>query len=159
MGACSTSPHGAGDASCVVNGGDDVIVGSAAAEVAAHPVADRLRRAGVALVDAGDASHDLSGRAIAALESITLDEGGLKWVELLALRQALDGRDFVALNEGRERQARFDAFAVHQHRARTALAKATSLLRSGKFQVLAQRVEQCGARIESQPVLGPVDAQ
>src|SRR5437764_10497992 len=99
MGTCSTSPHGAGDASRVLNGRDDVIVSSAAAQVAAHPFADLLRRAGVALVDAGDAGHDLSGRAIAALEGIALDEGGLQRVELLALRQTLDGRDVAPLDK------------------------------------------------------------
>src|SRR5947209_14686072 len=113
----------------------------------------------MALCYAGDASHDLSGRAISALESVTLDEGGLQRVELIALRQALDGRDLVAFHEGRERQTCFDALAVHQHRARAALAEATAFLRACKMQVLAQCIEQCGARIESQPMLGPVDAQ
>ena len=74
----STSPHGTGGASRVLDGRDDVVVGSAAAQVAAHPVADFLRRAGVALGDAGDAGHDLPGRAIAALEGVALDEGGLQ---------------------------------------------------------------------------------
>jgi hypothetical protein len=57
------------------------------------------------LVYAGDASHDLPGRAIAALESVALDEGSLQRVKLLALRQTLDGRDLAPLHEGGERQA------------------------------------------------------
>ena len=57
----STLPHGAGGARRVLDGRDDVVVGSAAAQVAAHPVADLLRRAGVALCNARDAGHDLPG--------------------------------------------------------------------------------------------------
>ena len=113
----------------------------------------------MALVDAGDAGHDLPGRAIAALEGVALDEGGLQRMELVALRQALDGRDLAPLHEGSEREARFHALAVHQHRAGAALAEAAALLRAGQMQVLAQRIEQRGARIERQPMLGSVDAQ
>ena len=46
----STSPHGTGRASRVLDRRDDVVVGAAAAQVAAHPVADFLRRAGMTLV-------------------------------------------------------------------------------------------------------------
>ena len=105
---CMAQPPrtGTGRARRVLDGRDDVVVGAAAAQVAAHPVADLLRRAGVALVDAGDAGHDLPGRAIAALEGVALDEGGLQRMELLALGQALDGRDLAPLHEGGEREAR-----------------------------------------------------
>ena len=113
----------------------------------------------MALVDAGDAGHDLPGRAIAALEGVALDEGGLQRMKLIALRQAFDGRDLAPLHERGEREARFHALAVHQHRAGAALAEAAAFLRAGEMQVLAQSVEQRGARIERQPMLGSVDAQ
>ena len=77
----------------------------------------------------------------------------------VALGQALDGRDLAPLHEGGEREARFHALAVHQHRAGAALAEAAAFLRAGEMQVLAQGVEQRGARIERQPMLGSVDAQ
>jgi hypothetical protein len=94
-----------GGASRVLDGRDDMVVGSAAAQVATHLVADLLRRAGMAFGDAGDAGHDLSGCSIATLEGVSLDEGGLQRVELLAFRQALDGRDLAPLHEGSERKA------------------------------------------------------
>src|SRR5439155_5756821 len=84
---------------------DDVIVGTATAQVAAHPVADFLRRAGVAFCDAGNAGHDLPGGAIAALKAIALDECSLQRVQLLASRQAFDGRDLAPVDEGSERKA------------------------------------------------------
>ena len=158
---CMAQPPCAGPVarSRILDRRDDVVVGAAAAEIAAHPVADLLRRAGMALVDAGDAGHDLPGRAIAALERIALDEGGLQRVELVALGQAFDRRDLAAFHQGGERQAGLHALAVHQHRAGAALAEAAALLRAGQMQVLAQGVEQRGARIERQPMLGSVDAQ
>ena len=75
------------------------------------------------------------------------------------LREALDRRDLAALHEGGEREAGFHALAVHQHRAGAALAETAAFLRAGQMQVLAQSVEQRGAWIERQPMLGSVDAQ
>src|SRR2546421_598057 len=141
----------------VVNCRDDVVIGSAATQVAAHPVADFLRRAGVAFCDAGNAGHDLPRRAITALETIALDEGGLQRMKPLALSEALDGPDLTPVHEGRERETRFHALAVHQDRTGAALAEATAFLRPRKVQVLTQGVEERSARIERQPVLGSVD--
>src|SRR2546422_9944380 len=109
-----TSPYRTGRASRILDCRDDVVIGAAAAQVAAHPVANFLRRAGVALVDAGDAGHDLSGRAIAALEGVALDEGGLQGMELLSLGEALDGRDLTTFDKCGERKARLHALAVHE---------------------------------------------
>ncbi len=60
----------------------------------------------------------------------------------------------VALVHHRERQARIDAPAVDDHRAGAALAVVAALLGAGEMQMLAQRVEQRGARIE-QPADAP----
>src|SRR5439155_17661745 len=135
----SASRHGAGGARRVLDRRDDVVVGSAAAEIPAHPVTDLLRRAGMTLVDAGDTGHDLSGRAVTALERIPLDEGGLQRMKLIALCQAFDSRDLASLDEGREGETRFHALAVHHDRAGAALAETTAFLRSGQMEVLAQR--------------------
>ena len=113
----------------------------------------------MALGDAGDAGHDLSGRAIAALEGITFDESGLQRMELLALRQAFDGRDLAPLDERSKRKARFHALAVHQHRAGTALAEAAAFLGACQMQMLTKGIEQRRTSIERQPVLGSIDAQ
>src|SRR5256885_7709658 len=109
-----TSPNRTASLSRILNCCDDMVVGSAAAQIAAHPIADFLRRTGVPLCDAGDAGHDLSGRAIAALEGVSLDESRLQWMQLLAVCQAFDRYDLAPLNESGERKARFHALAVHQ---------------------------------------------
>ena len=74
------------------------------------------------------AGHDLPGRAVAALEGVAFDEGGLQRVELVARRQAFDRRDLPALHEGGERETRLHALAVHQHRAGSALAESAAFL-------------------------------
>src|SRR5439155_15898620 len=68
-------------------------------------------------------------------------------------------RDLTPFHERGEREARFHALAVHKNRAGTALAQAAAFLRACEVQVLAQRVEQGGARIERKAVLGSVHAQ
>ena len=98
----SASSYRTCDAGRIPNRGDDMVVGAAAAQIAAHPVADLLRRVGMALGDAGDAGHDLPRRAIAALEGVPFDECCLQRVELLALHQAFDRRDLATFRERRE---------------------------------------------------------
>ena len=49
-------------------------------------------------------------------------------MKLVPLSQAFNRRDLVPLDQGSEREARFDALTVHQHCAGAALAKAAALL-------------------------------
>ena len=69
-----------------------------------------------------DAGHDLPRGAVAALEGVAFDERELQRVQLVAFCQAFDRRDLAAFGERRERQARLDALAVHEHGAGAALA-------------------------------------
>ena len=80
-------------------------------------------------------------------------------MKLIALRQALDGRDLASFHESGEREARLHALAVHQHRAGAALTEAAAFLRAGQMQVLAKCVEQGRARIELEAMRRSVDAQ
>ena len=83
---------GQGGAARAADGGDDVRIGGAAAEIAAHVFADLVVVARVALVHAGHGRQDLAGRAIAALEGVLVDEGLLHRVQGPVRRgQAFDG--------------------------------------------------------------------
>ena len=106
--------------------------------------------AGLDLVEHRDRRADLPGRAIAALVAVVLDEGRLHRMQVLRRAQAFDGGDLVALVHHRQRQAGIDAAPVDDHRAGAALAVVAALLGAGQVQVLAQRVEQRGARVEFQ---------
>jgi hypothetical protein len=68
------------------DGGHDVGIGRAAAQIAAHIFADFGVGAGMALMYAGDRREYLPGRAITALECIIVDEGLLMEVQLAVFR-------------------------------------------------------------------------
>src|SRR4051794_11465072 len=96
----------------VLNRRYDVVVRAAAADISTHPVPDLLGRARVPLCDTSDTGHDLAGRAIATLKRVSLDEGRLQGVELLASSKSLDGRNLATVHEGGERKAGLHPFAV-----------------------------------------------
>src|SRR6266487_4675006 len=60
----STSAHRPGESNRVLDRRDDVIVRSAATQIAAHPLSDFLGRTSMPFRDASHARHDLSGRAV-----------------------------------------------------------------------------------------------
>ena len=87
--------------------------------------------------DTSDTRHDLSGRAVPALEGVSIDEGGLQRVQFIALGQAFDSRDLASFDESCKRKAGLHALAIHEHRAGATLTKTTAFLRAGQMQVLA----------------------
>jgi hypothetical protein len=88
-----------------------------------------------------------------------LDEGGLHRVQRAVAGEPFDGRDLVALLHDRKGQAGVDPTAVDQHGAGAALPEVAPLLGAGQPEMLAQRVEQGGARVQLQAVLGAVDPE
>lgn len=87
------------------DGGNDLGIRGAAAQVATHVLADTLIGGRVAFVDAGYGRHDLPGRAIAALKSILVDKRLLHGVQCAVGRgQAFDGLYCPALRRYRQRQ-------------------------------------------------------
>src|SRR5271170_4425736 len=91
--------------------GDDVDVGSAAAQVAAHPLAylgiveldrllsdvsaDRARPAPLHLVEHGDRRADLSRGAVTALQRVPFHERTLHRMQITAGPQTLNGGDLL----------------------------------------------------------------
>jgi hypothetical protein len=95
----------------------------------------------------------------AALESVLLDERGLERMQLLLVRQPLDGRDLGSIARDREHEAAVRAAPVEQHRAGAALPVIAPLLGSGEAEPLPQWVEQRGACIDRQAAILSVHAQ
>src|SRR5690242_19375692 len=79
-GSMSRSPSRRGDRR------DDVGIGAAPAEVAAHRLADLVVGLRAALAEHRDRAHDLPRRAVAALEAVVRDERLLHRVQRLARR-------------------------------------------------------------------------
>src|SRR5439155_939307 len=89
----------------LLHSGDDVGVGAAAAEISAHVFADISIAAGMAFMHAGDGRHDLSRRAVPALEGIVIDECLLHRVEIaVRLGEPLDRTHGPVLNARGQRQ-------------------------------------------------------
>ena len=102
---------------------DDVQVGAAPADVAAHQLLD-VRVVGAArLLQERDRRHDLARRAVAALVRVARDERGLHRMQHLRRAEALDGGDLVALVHQREAQARVHPPAVRRARCRRRIGR------------------------------------
>src|SRR3954470_24846255 len=127
-------------------GGADVRIGGAAADVAAHELADVLLGVGVALLDQLDRGHDLPGSAVPALECVVVDERALHRMQLVLVGQPLDRADLVPGRRDRQREAGEHPPPVDPHRAGPAGALVAALLGAGEIQVLAQRVQQADPR-------------
>ena len=103
---------------------------------------------GLALQHAGR-QHQKAGRAEAALQAVMLHEGALQRIELVAVRQAFDGADLLAVRLHREHQARAHRLAVDEHRAGAADAVLAADMRAGLPAILADRVGQRAPRLDA----------
>ena len=109
------------------------------------------------LIKHANCGADLTGRAIAALEAVGFDKGGLQRVQLIVIGDALDGRNLSALVLHGERETGVDAFAVRKHGAGAARALIAALLGPCQPDVFAQSVEQRNARLDLKFMLDAVD--
>src|SRR6202035_1082779 len=82
----------------------------------------QARRARLVFGNHAHGRADLTGRAIAALESVMMHEGGLHRMQSFAVREAFDRPYRVALMEHGQCQTRIYATAANQHGAGPALS-------------------------------------
>src|SRR5689334_287758 len=95
------------------HGRNDIWIGGAATEIAAHIFPDLRLVAGMAFLDAGDRRHDLAGRAIAALKRVVVDEGLLHRMQIARWPgEPLYGRDLAPLCHDGEGHAGEDPLSV-----------------------------------------------
>ena len=142
-----------------MNGGDDVGVGAAAADVAGHGFLDVVIGCAPGLFGHGDGGHDLAGGAVAALVAVVLDKGGLHGVEVAGLAEAFDGGDLGLLVHGGEGEAAIDAAAVEVDSAGSALAVVAALFCAGEMEGFAEGIEESGAGIDGEGVGFAVDPE
>src|ERR1700682_4397304 len=102
---------------------DDVVVAGAAADIAFELMPDGvLVELAAIAVDDIDRRHDHARRAIAALQPVIVAECRLHRMQLVALRDALDGGDVGAVGLSDQHGAGFDRPAVDMDDAGAALA-------------------------------------
>src|SRR5262245_10489298 len=100
------------------------------------------------LPHAGNRGHDLTGRTVAALQGIMIDERLLHGMERsVSVGNTLDGDDVPAFNLCHRGQAGCNAPTVDMDRTCTALAMITALLSPEKRQRFAQGIKQRDAWI------------
>ena len=136
----------------LADGGDNTGISAAAADVATHPFAnftigefalmdalqvwcDEAGRATFGFVEQRDCGDDLAGCAVAALESIVVEERLLYGMQPALARNAFDGGNTLLVASNGEGQAAVDAASIQQYRACAALAMVAALLRAGKAQM------------------------
>lgn len=85
-----------------------------------------------------------------------LEKSALEGGRLVGRAESFDGRHAVAIMHCRQRQAAVDPDAVHDHRASTALAVVTTLLRAGQADVLPQEIKETDPRVVRHGVSGSV---
>ena len=123
------------------DGGENAVIGSAAADISIHVFDDllpgRLRR----LRKQFRRRHDLSGLAVPALRHLLLDPGHLQRV-VAVVGETLDGRDASSLDRGDGELAGLRRVTIDMHGAGAALADAAAELGAGQPKVLAEHPEQ-----------------
>src|SRR2546423_3444269 len=139
--------------------GDDVHVAAAAAEVAAHPLANLVVGFRVSFAQQRGGGAELPRRAVAALEGVVADEGGLQRAHVVRAREPLDGDDLSPAVHDREGEAGVVTPAVDEDCTGAARALVASFLRAGEVEVLPQRVEERRAWVEAELVDAAVDVE
>jgi hypothetical protein len=113
----------------------------------------------VPFTDARNSGHDLTGRAIPALKSVTFNECRLYRMQFVPMREALNRRDLFALCHHGEGQARQNTSSIDMHGTRPALAMVASLFCTGQLQPVPQRIKQRDTIVDPEPLSGPVNVQ
>jgi hypothetical protein len=137
--------------------GDNIYIGTAATEIAAHQFTYLLLRACAALAHQSNCRTDLARRTITALQGIMLNKGLLQRVERTMTRKSFDRRYALAVLHDSQRKARIEAHTIYEHSAGTTLSMVASLLSASKEQLLAQEVKKSGPREKFKLPQGPID--
>ena len=140
-----------------LHGRDNSWIGPAAANVALQGASD-LGFAWVrSLLQQAYAGQDHSGRAVAALHGVGLDEGLLQRMEAAVLRQTFDGGDLFSFDFRDGCNAGAHGRAIDEHGAGSAMAFATAILAAGEFQLVAEDPEQEAVGVQLEPVMRLID--
>src|SRR5687767_5536348 len=135
----------------------DVDVAGAAAEVAGDRMSDLVVSGVGVLAEKDVTSHQHSGCTEAALQAMLLVEPVLKWIQFSVLFETFDCQDVSAIRLHGERGARLDRAPVHYDRARAAVTRVATDVRSSETQRLAQEMDQQQTRFDFRGAFDSVD--
>src|SRR5947209_856783 len=132
----------------VFDGLDDVLVAGAAAEVSVEAVAYLFARRVCVAFEELRGGHDHAGRAVAALQAMSLPEPLLNRVQLAVLRESFDGRDARAVGLDGEHRAGLDGLAVNRDGASAAQRSLAADVRARQSEHVAQVVHEQQSRLD-----------
>lgn len=141
----------------LLDGIGDIGVCSASAKIAAHQFADLVARSCASLIDEPLGRADLAWSAVAALECVMINECLLEGMKRIALSQALDRGDSIAIMHDCQTQAAVHPPAVDQYRAGPALTVIAAFLGAYEVGVVAQKVEESDPWQNAEFTVNPVD--
>ncbi len=121
---------------------DNAVVGSAAADVSLQCFLDGGGGWRGVFLEQSNAGHDHSGRAIAALHGVAIDEALLDGVELCSFCQAFNGGDLFVFRGAERNLAGAGWIAVEEDGTSSALPFSTAVFCSGEFKVVSEDKEE-----------------
>jgi len=139
--------------------GEDLWVGSAAAEIAAYGVLHVVEIWVWIALQQGGAAHNHAGSAKAALHGVVLDEGSLHLMHGVAVGEALDGCDLAAYRVDGECHAGESRGVVDPDRAGGAGAAVAYDFCAGETEVVAERFGEGVAGFDGDGMLVSIDVQ
>jgi hypothetical protein len=141
----------------MLNGGNDVLIPRAAAQIAFEAVPDLLfRRIRIPAQELAR-RQDHSGCAEAALQAVFVPESPLHGVEASIRGQPFDRGDLDSIGLNRQQRAGFHRLVVHQHRARSTDTRLAPYVSSGETKDVPEVVHEQQSRFDSALVLLAVD--
>src|SRR5687767_13890353 len=135
---------------CVDHAVENLVVISAAAQIARDAMRELLTRGIRVGLEIADGGHHKARHAEGALEALALDDGLLHRVECaIGLGKAFYAHDLLASHAMREHRARIVRHIVYKHGARAAFGAIASELGAGEPQLVAQRSEEHTSELQS----------
>src|SRR5206468_2630561 len=95
----------------------------------------------------------------AALHGVVFDESFLDGMQNVADGEAFDGANLALADFNGERHARADGLAIEPDRAGRARAAIADDLRTREIEIDAERFGEGGARLDTERVIGAIDAE
>jgi hypothetical protein len=140
-----------------LDGFDDLVVASAAAEVAGQIEANLFFAGCRVFFEQRFGLHDETWRADPALQSRSFEESTLHFVEMVSASHAFDRLQVGAFRFHCQDEATVDRATVHLHGTRSAVAVGAAFLRAGETEHVAKRFQQRLLRFAEELVCIAVD--
>jgi hypothetical protein len=142
-----------------LDGPDDTVVASAAAQVSLKCLDNGLFRRFRIFFEQGISLQDHSGSAVSALKRALFEEGLLERMELTIFFESFNGNDAFSCREAQWELAGKDRLAVDEDGAGPAKSFSAAGFRAGVFEVCAKDPEEHAVRIRGQTHILAVESK